>query len=287
MENLEEALERWRELPPRHIPLDAIHTDEAFQPRLLAALPVKDRDRERCRSAEHVIHLRNTLEARPDPFPGVLLGEIESKLYMVDGHHRLKAHAALKRSAILACVMAMTRESAIALSKLVNIGPISLALHNSQLQECCFQEIGRRLEYGARPNAVLPSQRRLGAMFQVPAATVQRQIVRARELKTAEWTTASCFPGTPWPLWRHARGPGRRCFDDTPADVRKWHRAERLAARLQKAIAQEGDADVVTLAIRILRDEQEGDNADETRQAHLKDIASVMELDAHGTAPEF
>ncbi len=102
------------------------------------------------RSEEHVGTLRLILEAalsmELDP---VLVAEVDGVLFVVDGHHRLKAYKRAKRGTIPARVYRMDRLSAVLVSKLVNCADRALEMHSEQRLDAAWQYLASVTRGGA------------------------------------------------------------------------------------------------------------------------------------------
>jgi hypothetical protein len=69
----------------------------------------------------------------------LLVAEIEGRLGVVDGHHRLKAYRRAQRETIPAPVMPMNRQQAVLVSKLLNCADRALEMHPEQRRDVAWQ----------------------------------------------------------------------------------------------------------------------------------------------------
>ncbi|MEP9748804.1 hypothetical protein QYG85_10390 [Xanthomonas euvesicatoria] len=92
------VMKQFKHAPTRLIPLGDIRTHDALQPRVARLIPFKDKGRAEESSEQHIVTFRYVLEATEDgQLDPIWLADIgsaepvEAGLYLVDGHHRLKA----------------------------------------------------------------------------------------------------------------------------------------------------------------------------------------------------
>lgn len=230
----EAILSRLQEAPEQQLPLSAIKTDEAFQPRLECVLPYSIRVSTKERSNDHVAMMRLSLDASlTTNLEPVLAAEIEGVLYIVDGHHRLRAYRAAKRETIPARVCALSREEAVAASKLANCGPHRLPLMRAQRWESTWQWMaivtcGWREPLGQ-------SYRVIGDRFGVDKNTIMAMVKRGKRIRPEDWDEAERDPGTGFPRWdvvKRAEWKLQDGIEEMNLDKAIELRAAKLAAQI-------------------------------------------------------
>lgn len=256
----------WSAQSPVLTPVSALKVDPAFQPRSEAPLAYRDRGRWAETSAAHVSLLRSRLAAGSttelDP---ILVARLPEGLYVVDGHHRLRAYRLAGRDHIPSRLLDVTREGAVMVSKLVNFGSEKLPMLRQQAAEACWQYLALVTVRGRlRP----PSTRAMAAQFGISHQTVATMCRRLPDVDPAEYAAAACDPGTGWPLWKHARGNSFRVEESLSPDKLLLHRGEKLAKRLA-ALLDKSEPRVVSVAVRLLV----ADAADPDRKALIEELA--------------
>lgn len=234
MEKPEERLRRWQAATPRMVPLRDIKTDAGLQPRALEIAPAKGRDRLEKDSEEHVARMRADLEAHPaKETEAVLLAEIKGGLYVVDGHHRLRAYKRAGRSTIPARIMAVSRHEAAIVSKLVNCDGVKLPMHKAQAAEAAWQYLPHVTGQGRLPRTPDDSLRSLEGRFGVSRSTLARMEGRLPNVVLANFDSPSLDPATRWPRWTYVKGNAiRDRFADVPPEARWRASVERTASKL-------------------------------------------------------
>lgn len=118
---VDRALQKLQVAKVQQLALSALKTDEAYQPRMARMVPIRDKAKVENRSEEHIGHMRLALEAARDTqLESILVAKVDGCLFVVDGHHRLKAYQRAQRETIPARVFPMDRRMAVLVSKLVN-----------------------------------------------------------------------------------------------------------------------------------------------------------------------
>jgi ParB-like chromosome segregation protein Spo0J len=259
MEKLTALLAHWERVEPQQVPLGRLKTDAAFQPRDPRIAPFRDRDRLESESARHVARLADHLESgEVEP---LLVADVGGALYVVDGHHRLMAHRRVRRSSAAARVIALSRDEAVAASKLVNCRGAKLPMHAEQARECAWQALAAMTLGGRRELPQGVSLRSLREAFGPSHETLRTMLKRLPEVKPEEYSRDALDPGTDWPRWRYVKGNAiRDRFADVSADLRLHHRAEKVASKLAAMLEREG-AEVLRLAAQLLREEVAADLA--------------------------
>jgi len=256
----------WHAQPVTLLPLSAVGTDPALQSRSDAAIPAKDRERERARSADHVVQLRRHLAiaASADLDP-ILVAEIDGRQLVVDGHHRLMAYRLEKRPCIPAKVLSVNLREAHRVSLQVNEPQRNLVPAGAQLAEACWQALAEDTLRGRITLDQLgTSIRRIEARFGVPKSTVARMIAALPEVRPEEWTATAKNPITGFPLWRHVKSQNAPPWTDIDADERTRARVASTAAKLGKI--RDKDPAIFGAALRVLFAEVSTDAEEDAEQ---------------------
>jgi hypothetical protein len=232
MQNWYKILETWRELPATHIKRSKIKMDPAFQPRNAQAVGFKHRDRLRNESDEHARLLADRLAICQDLDP-ILVAEINGELFTIDGHHRYKAYKMAKQSEIPAKVFVTDWDTAVMVSKLVNLDHRSLRMHRDQAREACWQHLAAATHQGKSPHDDSISCRKVGKFFGIGHDTVHRMLKALPNIRSDDFSRESLDPGTGWPLWRYSKGIYEP-FGNASDHLKAEHHAEKIAALLGK-----------------------------------------------------
>ncbi|CTP91708.1 DNA-binding protein [Xanthomonas translucens pv. poae] len=239
------VMEHFKGAPTCLIPLGDIQTHDGLQPRVARLVPIKDKGRAEESSEQHITTLRLVLDATEDrPLDPVWLAEIgnaepvEAGLYLVDGHHRLKAYQQAKRQQVPARVLALSWQTALVLSKLVNCTGRSLALHNEQRRDAAWQYLAALTHRGAIELPAGESLRSVAARFGISKNTVSSMLTNLPHVIAAEFHALAIDPGTGWPRWRHVREAKNPWQTSLPSsDQQQLDRdAERVARHIVKLV---------------------------------------------------
>lgn len=264
MEKLENVLTRWRQTEPHRVPLGRLKTDSAYQPRNPRLVPYKDSARWKADADAHIARLAAHLAyGELDP---LLVADIDGKLMIVDGHHRLLAHRRAGKCDALAHIMRLTTDEARMVSKLVNCDPGKLKMHDEQRRECAWQYLAYVTTQGRTGLPACASRRRLAQRFGVGREAIRGMLKRLPEVNLAEYGEAACDPGTGFPNWKHVKGNAiRDRFADVDDDMRTQRQDERRAAKLAAIIDKDG-SEAFLRSLRLLEHEALADAA----AAHLE-----------------
>ncbi|WP_237707343.1 ParB N-terminal domain-containing protein [Xanthomonas oryzae] len=240
------VMEQFKHASNRLIPLGDIRTHDALQPRVARLVPFKDKGRAEESSEQHVATLRLVLEATEDKqLDPVWLADIgsaepvETGLYLVDGHHRLKAYRQANRRQVPACVLALDWRTSLVVSKLVNCTGRSLALHNEQRRDAAWQYLADLTHRGAiELPSVRESLRSVAARFGISKSTVSSMLTNMPHVIATEFHALAIDPGTGWPRWRHVREAKNPWQTSLPSsDQQQLDRdAERVARHIVKLV---------------------------------------------------
>lgn len=262
MEKLQTTLADWRELKVTMVPLDALVTDEALQPRTPEAVAFKYRHRLTEASELHVTRLGDDLGTTPDRHHDpLLIAVIEGEMRVVDGHHRLEAYRKAGRSEVPARLKAIDQQTAVMVSKLVNCDGVKLPLHPDQAREAAWQFIAEATARGRKPLGA--SLRATGAAFGVGKSTIDAMVKKVPTVNLGHFGPEAVDPGTGWPRWRYVRGNAWRDAEAAfSPDALLKARSKRLAVKLGKLFDKEGP-EAVRGAIAILQADRQDEVGDQ------------------------
>lgn len=254
METIDAHLTAWRESPASNIPLSSLCTNAAFQPRIVALAPLRDRTKLEAASEEHIERMAADLSifAAKDCEP-LLVASIDGRLHIVDGHHRYAAYQRAQRVTVPARVLAVGHEIAAMVAKLANCDGAKLPLHRTQCAEAAWQYLAHITSRGMKGLPADLSTRKVAARVGgVSHSTVARMLGDLRTVDLALYSPAACDPATGWPRWRYIKGNTfRDLYADSPAGLRVERQAERLAKRVAD-LFDKADHKVKERAIEIL-----------------------------------
>lgn len=254
MEKMIRLLEEWNQQPVEYVTLGRIKMDAALQPRVERVVPLKDRSRYEALREEHLQRLRLVLDGghsvELDP---VLLADWGKGLFVVDGHHRVRAYRGESRPCIPARVMKVSKADAVLVSKLVNTQGVKLAMHREQSREACWQFLINASNRGEQ----LLANRKLASMFGINKDTVASMKRAMQRVNPAEYHPEFNDEWTGWPRWKDVRGNAwRGGIDAMSDDQRLQWQAEKIAKKL-RGIVEGSDPAAVRLAIALIRQEDE------------------------------
>jgi ParB-like chromosome segregation protein Spo0J len=164
----------------------------------------------------------------------VLVADVGGGLFVVDGHHRLKAYRRAQRETIPARVYPMDRHRAVVVSKLVNCGERALEMHPEQCRDAAWQYLAAVTRRGAMKLPPGDSCRTLAGRFGIGKDTVSNMLRKLPKVNPTDYAGA-LDPGTGWPRWRTVReGPAGWKQDLEEMDVEQvtQHRAEAMAKKI-------------------------------------------------------
>ncbi|MFW9439194.1 ParB N-terminal domain-containing protein [Xanthomonas euvesicatoria] len=240
------VMEQFKQAQTRLIKIGEIRIHDALQPRVARLVPFKDKGRAEESSEQHIATLRLVLEAAEDKqLDPIWLADIgsdepvETGLYVVDGHHRLRAYQQAGRKQVPAGVLALDWRTALVVSKLVNCTGRSLALHNEQRRDAAWQYLADLTHRGAiELPSVGESLRSVAARFGISKSTVSSMLTNMPHVIATEFHTLAIDPGTGWPRWRHVREAKNPWQTSLPSsDQQQLDRdAERVARHIVKLV---------------------------------------------------
>jgi uncharacterized ParB-like nuclease family protein/transposase len=233
---IEQALQRLQAVEVQHLPLSALKTDDALQPREARVVPFRDQARVERRSEEHVGAMRLALEAAHSiELEPVLVAKVAGVLYVVDGHHRLKAYRRAQRETIPVRVMPLTKLEAVMVSKLVNCAERALEMHKEQRFDAAWQYLATVTRQGAAGLPEGDSCKKVAGRFGIGHGTVHRMLQKMPKVNPRDWQGDALDSGTGFPRWRKVREAGTDWQQDTTEmnlDQITQHEAEQLAKKI-------------------------------------------------------
>lgn len=267
------------------VPLGTIKAHPALQPRDPELLKQRERMRQEEQSALHVHDMAQLLKADPKAeLVPLRLAEVEGVLYVVDGHHRLKAYRQAKRETVPAEVAAMTLREASHSSKLANITHTKLEMRPAQKRNALWHHLAV-ITYGGTlglPAGI--SQRSLQGQFGVALDTVQRMLRRLQEVDQTRYPPEHCDAITGWPHWRYVcRSVRSDMYQQMDEDARTEWRARKYLKKLLK-LWEQTDRRALEVAHEWLRaDAQDDDDRALAREIQVAlEVATEVELGVPG-----
>lgn len=252
---VDQTLQRLQAAEVRRVAITELRTDEALQPRELRMVPfVKQRNVE-TRSEEHIGALRLALEAANcAELSPLLVAEIDGGLFVVDGHHRLKAYQRAQREIAPVRVVPMEHRMAVMVSKLVNCEARALEMHPEQRKDAAWQYLAHMTRQGAVGLPAGESLRTVAGRFGVGYGTAQRMLRRLPKVNPKEYPEAAHDPGTSFPRWRHVReaGAGWRDMESKMTPEQLTRREAEKAARKLGDLMDKTSPEGWRLALEIL-----------------------------------
>jgi hypothetical protein len=246
-----EVLRRWRETETQDVPLGRLKIDRAFQPRDVRIVPFADRARAERETERHIARLADALSG--GDLEPLLAARIDGALYVIDGHHRLKAHRRAGKRTTPARILETDAATAGMVSKLVNCDGAKLPMHAEQARECAWQWMAHDSAQGTRPLSL--SDRQVARTFGTTKDTIGNMRRALPTVNPGDFTHEACDPGTGWPLWKYVKGNAMRDrFACVPEDERQRVQDERLAAKLAAMLDKSG-RNAFLRAVALLKDE--------------------------------
>ena len=277
---VEQALQQLQTAEVQTLPLSALKTDESLQPRVARMVPFKDQGRVESRSEEHIGTMRLALEAAHNvQLEPLLVAEVDGSLFVVDGHHRLKAYRMAQRETIPVRVCPMERAQAVLASKLVNCTDRALEMHPEQRRDAAWQYLAVVTRRGAVGLPAGQSLRTIVGRFGIGYGTAQRMSRKLPEVNPKDWSSEALDTGTGFPRWRYVREAGAGWHEmKEKMDVEQitQHEAEKLARKIG-ALMEKATPAAVRLAVQMLGIEAQLEAVNE--DAHDFNAATAESMD--------
>jgi uncharacterized ParB-like nuclease family protein len=279
--NVEQILQRLQAAEVQTLPLPALKTDESLQPRVARMVPFKDQGRVESRSEEHIGTMRLALEATHSiHLEPVLVAEVDGSLFVVDGHHRLKAYRMAQRETIPVRVCPMEYRQAVLVSKLVNCTDRALEMHPEQRRDAAWQYLALVTRRGAVGLPDGESLRTIVGRFGIGYGTAQRMLCKLPEVNPKDWSSEALDAGTGFPRWRYVREAGTGWHDmKEKMDVEQvtQHEAKKLARKIG-ALMEKATPAVVRLAVQMLGIEAQMETVNEDTRDFVAATAESMDF---------
>lgn len=277
---IQQALERLKAAEVRQLPLASLQTDGALQPREGRMVPFRDQMRVERRSEEHIGTMRLALESTHSyQLEPVLVADVGGSLFVVDGHHRLKAYRRVQRETIPARVYPMGHRMAVLVSKLVNCGDRALEMHPEQKRDAAWQYLGAVTRQGATGMPAGDSCRTVAGRFGIGKDTVTNMLRRLPKVNPKDYAGA-LDPGTGWPRWRNVReGPAAWQQEHEEMDMEQMtqHRAELMAKKLG-ALKDSDTPEVFRLALLMVDSEEQLEESNPDALAFESETAETADF---------
>jgi uncharacterized ParB-like nuclease family protein len=235
--DVERSLQRLQAAEVQHLPLASLKTDDTLQPREARMVPFRDQARVERRSEEHIGTMRLALEAAHSiELEPVLVADVAGALYVVDGHHRLKAYKRAQRETMPARVMPfLTKLEAVMVSKLVNCAERALEMHKEQRLDAAWQYLTAVTRQGTAGLPEGDSCKKVAGRFGIGHGTVHRMLQKMPKVNPRDWQGDALDSGTGFPRWRKVREAGANWQQDhteMSVDQITQHEAEQVAKKI-------------------------------------------------------
>lgn len=196
------------------------------------------------------------------------LANVAGTLYVVDGHHRLRAYKRAGRTEAPATVRPMTLREASHASKLSNVTHTRLEMRPEQKRNALWHYLAAVTSEGARELPAGETQRKLAAAFGQSRDTLQRMLARLPQVDPESFPKEHRDGITGWPHWRYVCETARNGLYQamTPEQRGEWRR-EKYRRKLL-ALWDQFDPKEIAEAHKGLIEEARG-CAEESRLADL------------------
>jgi hypothetical protein len=253
-----EKLEQNRSEPVEVVRVDVrdVRTHPALQPRSQNLIKEREALRQEEQSERHVQDMAQLLRALPrEDLEPLSLARVGAVLYVVDGHHRLKAYRRAKRAELPARVVTMTLVEASHASKLANVSHTKLEMLPAQKRNALWHHLAAITDRGSRGLPKGTSQRDLAGRFGVALQTVQRMLQKMPEVDRWEFPPEHCDGITKFPHWRYVCQSVRaQMYQALSPDARIEWKSGKYARRLLK-LWEQFPPEAVRLAHERLKEE--------------------------------
>jgi ParB-like chromosome segregation protein Spo0J len=214
----------------------------------------------------------------------LLVAQIGSALFVVDGHHRLKAYRQAGRESAPARVMPLDRRGAVLVSKLVNCEARALEMHPEQRRDAAWQYVAHLTRQGVDDLPSGESLRTVAGRFGISKDTVSNMLRKLPKVNPKAYPAEQCDSGTGFPRWKVVRDWRKQNEEDDlggqPMNREQWTRreAERVAKRL--GMLESGTtAEAWKLALMMYAAEAKLEAANDDTRTFLAEIAETTEGD--------
>lgn len=253
-----QALERLRSTEAKLVPLQDVLVNPAMQPRIESMIPFKDKGRAREGSERHIATFQQILESsEKSELEPILVAAITEQtpvlkpgLYVVDGHHRLKAYRRSGRKMIPTRILSMDCREAVIVSKTVNCTGRSLEMHPEQCRDAAWQYLADVTQRGAIGLPEGESLRSVAARYGISKSTVSSMLTYLPNVELKGFHPMTLDPGTGWPRWRYVREAGRSWHTNLPATP--GERFDREAGKAARQVAKFVETYAPAIRVRAL-----------------------------------
>ena len=278
---VEQTLQRLQTTEVRQLAIAALKTDQAFQPRDSYLVPFRDQLRVEKRSEEHIGTMTLALKASNGiQLEPLLASEVDGSLYVIDGHHRLKAYERAQRETVPVRVMSMDRKMAIIISKLVNCSGRALEMHHEQRMDAAWQYLASATSRGTRELPEGQSLRTISGLFGIGYGSVQRMMHKLSKVKSKNWPLEALDIGTGFPRWRKVRDADsswQQELTEMNTEQITQHEAEQLAKRIG-ALIERSTPEAVRRALQILGVEAQLEAVNQDIQDFIEETEESMDF---------
>jgi len=242
------------------VPITDIKTDERLQPRNLNLVPWKKQDSVKRESDKHTQTLRELLESsKQKQLTPIDIVELNGKLTVVDGHHRLRAYKKANRKEIPIRKLEIDFKQAYIRARTANAEGRSLSMHAEQCSEAAWQILLDHTKGGTRKLPKGMSVALIAARTGASNSTVGRMYKRAMK-EHSTWrelyTGVLCDPVTSYPFWKHARGTSWQDGKFKVSEDKKWDINVAQAAKTIGRLLERFDTETVIAALRELAEQE-------------------------------
>jgi hypothetical protein len=244
--SFEQDLRNWQaETEPTAVMVRTVKKLPSLQPRNAAACIRRDAELDAKQGEQQINRLVDWLQEHPsEEVEPVLLTEVDGKLYVVDGHHRLAAYKRTGRHTIPARVRQFPFKRAVHVAALANLTGEKRVLNSGQRLEAAWQWLAVVTQRGQRKLPKGATMRSVASMYGISKMSVQRmteRLPKARADRDARLFREDQMNAvTDWPMWKHARGQGDWQDRDASADEIHRRKVDQMAAKLATWIEREG-----------------------------------------------
>lgn len=255
-----------------------------MQPRDTALLNARDRVRQDDQSELHIRDMAELLKADPRAeLVPVELADIRGALYVVDGHHRLKAYRQAKRTAAPARIRPMTWHEASHTSKLANLTLAKMEMRPAQKRNALWHHLAFLTDFGRRPLPEEVALKKTAGHFGVSRNTLRSMVRRLPEVDPKAYPDEQRDAITGWPHWKAVSTEVGAMYQAMPLDAKDAWRARKCAEALIRLRERWGPSallDGAALLLAEAKDPEALEDASALAQA-------VAEVAAEGLPDDF
>lgn len=246
MSTFEQELRDWHAATePTMVLVRTVKKLPALQPRRGEACIRREAELDARQGEQQIDRLIDWLREHPgEDVEPVLLTDVDNKLYVVDGHHRLAAYQRTGRQGIPARVRKVPFKRAVHIAALANLTGEKRVLTSGQRLEAAWQWLAEVTLGGRRELPQGVTTRSVAKQYGVGRQSVQRmkeQLAEARANRKARtFGLHEINTVTGRPLWRYARRQGDWQDREAGPDEIHSRKVDQMAARLSTWIERDG-----------------------------------------------